>query len=36
MTEYYDYAGSIKNSVDANGKLIAYEYNSFGAQRNVM
>ncbi len=36
MTEYYDYAGSNKNSVDANGKLTSYEYNSFGAQRNVI
>ena len=36
MTEYYDYAGSNKNSVDANGKLTSYEYNSFGAQRTII
>ena len=34
-TEYYDYAGNIKKTVDANGNEISYEYNSMGLQRSV-
>ena len=35
MTEYYDYAGNIKTSVDANGNETIYEYNNLGAQRSA-
>ena len=34
-TEYYDYAGNIKKTVDANGNETSYEYNSLGLQRSV-
>jgi|GEM_PF-641979 len=33
--EYYDYAGNIKTSVDANGNETTFEYNSLGLQRSV-
>ena len=34
-TEYYDYAGNIKKTVDANGNETSYEYNSLGLLRSV-